>query len=83
MNEPASGSENQVSASPCAGGPWESGGQTAVANGVFVGVGGVYAATGSVPVAGIAGVAAVLSIWLEGRRDRRPAARESGNDAAG
>lgn len=82
MNEPVSGSEDQVGA-PRVGGPWDSAGLTAVANGVFVGVGGVYAATGSVPVAGIAGVAAVLSTWLETWRGRRPAAHESSNDAAG
>lgn len=81
MNEPPSDHESRIGP-PSPERPWDSAELSAVANGVFVGVGGVYAATGSVSVAAIAGAAAVLSILLGSRRGRRSPAPEGGNDAA-
>lgn len=62
MNQPAPDSDGELT--PSGEGPRNSAEVPTVINGVFVGVGGVYAATGSVLVAGIAGVAAVSSAWL-------------------
>ncbi len=51
-----------------------------VINGMFVGVGGVYTVTGSVPVAGIAGATSVLSAWFVARRTATSTPATAGAD---